>query len=231
MPRPWRVRLWARRADCSERRSRVNRHFTLVGRLVCLLGLASGLALAQSPPPERPSPGVWADGEFRWYYNPRSQPAWLDPDSARELVTAAAERWAACGVRMTLLGDTDRSPGLMDRQNVVGWSMEMPRQLRAITLGRARDGRLLERDIALRPDRKEFERFPRLLQKVITHEFGHAIGLTHSERCHDVMTLAADCPRAHPNSLPIDLTANDLARCHALYPASATADQRGTDGK
>lgn len=94
----------------------------------------------------------------------------------------------------------------------------MPRQLRGLTMGQAKDGRLLERDVLIRPDRREFERHPRLLQKVITHEFGHAIGLTHSSRCDDVMTLAADCPKAAPDTLPLALTTHDLARCQALYP-------------
>ena len=72
--------------------------------------------------------------------------------------------------------------------------------------------------MAIRPDREEFRRSPRLLQKVITHELGHAIGLTHSARCDDVMTLAADCPKSDPETLPLSPTANDLARCRALYP-------------
>jgi len=189
--------------------------------------------MAQVPPPEKPSPGRWPDLEYRWHYNPRNQPAWLAPDAARALVTDAAKPWAACGIRISFEGDTDHAPGNMDRVNVVGWSLEMPPRLRAITLGQARDGQLLERDIAIRPDRREFEQSPRLLQKVITHEFGHAIGLTHSSRCDDVMTLAADCPKVHPSALPIDLTGNDLARCRALYPspeveAAGAADRKST---
>jgi hypothetical protein len=196
---------------------------------VCLVLLLAGAALARTPPPEKPSPGSWPEREFRWQYNPRNPPAWLGSDEARALVIEAAKPWAACGLRMNFVGDTEHPPGKMDRINVVGWSLDMPPQLRAITLGQAREGRLLERDIAIRPDRKEFERSPRLLQKVITHEFGHAIGLTHSGRCDDVMTLAADCPRASPDALPLDLTANDLARCRALYasaegPAPASAE-------
>ena len=93
----------------------------------------------------------------------------------------------------------------------------MPSQLRGITLGKARLGLLLERDVAIRPDRLEFQRYPRLLQKVITHEFGHAIGLTHSSRCDDVMTLAADCPSIDPEKLPLTLTEHDLERCKQLY--------------
>lgn len=193
------------------------------GPSVFVLLLVAGAATAQTPPAEKPSPGRWPDCEYRWHYNPRNQPAWLAPDAARALVIDAAKPWAACGIQMIFEGDTDHAPGNMDRVNVVGWSLDVPPRLRAVTLGQARDGLLLERDVAIRPDRQEFERSPRLLQKVITHEFGHAIGLTHSSRCDDVMTLAADCPRTDPASLPVELTANDLARCQALYPPTAVA--------
>lgn len=167
---------------------------------------------------EKPSPGAWPERVFTWHYNPQHAPAWLSAEAAQILVQRAAEPWAACGVKMQFAGVTHRLPGKIDRTNVVGWSLEMPRQLRGITLGQAKDGRLLERDVLIRPDRKEFELYPRLLQKVITHEFGHAIGLTHSTRCDDVMTLAADCPPIAPANLPLDLTGHDLARCRIIYP-------------
>ena len=186
--------------------------------MAALLAAASA-AGAEEPLAERPSPGVWPQREYRWLYNPKNHPAWLDVEAARVLVLQAARHWEqACGVRMTYAGETDRQAGRIDAHNVIGWSLEMPAQLRGITVGQARDGRLLERDVAIRPDRKEFERAPLLLQKVITHELGHAIGLTHSSRCDDVMTLAADCPRVAPQALPQEPTANDIARCRALYP-------------
>ncbi|MFZ2628080.1 MAG: matrixin family metalloprotease [Rugosibacter sp.] len=167
---------------------------------------------------EKPSPGAWPGRVYAWRYNPLHAPAWLDAAAAKAMVLEAAKRWEACGVDMRLLGDTDRAPGAMDGGNVVGWSLAIPPRLRGLTLGRARASRLLERDVAIRPDREEFRRSPQLLQKVITHELGHAIGLTHSLRCDDVMTLAADCPKADPETLPLSPTANDLARCRALYP-------------
>lgn len=166
----------------------------------------------------KPSPGAWPDRTFIWYYNPQHAPSWLSTEAAQALVLRAAEPWEACGVQMRYGGETTLTPGKLDQTNVVGWSLQMPHNLRGLTLGRAKDGRLLERDVLIRPDRKEFERHPRLLQKVITHEFGHAIGLTHSSRCDDVMTLAADCPKIDPNTLPLELTAHDLARCQAIYP-------------
>ena len=167
---------------------------------------------------ESASPGAWPERVYRWYYNPQHAPLWLSAESARALVEEASKPWLACGVRMAYQGEISRAPGKMDQLNVVGWSLKIPPQLRGMTTGRAQQGQLRERDIAIRADRAEFERSPQLLQKVITHEFGHAIGLTHSARCDDVMTLAADCPKTDPDRLPLVLTAHDLARCLAIYP-------------
>ena len=175
-------------------------------------------ALAAPQALDKPGPGAWPTRVFTWHYNPQHAPAWLSAEAAQTLMQRASEPWAACGVQIQFAGVTDKPPGKMDGSNVAGWSLQMPRQLRGLTLGLAMDGRLLERDVLIRPDRQEFERFPRLLQKVITHEFGHAIGLTHSSRCDDVMTLAADCPKVDPRLLPLKLTPHDLARCHAIYP-------------
>ena len=200
-----------------------NRQRLLTRRLFFAVGLATLVAASFAQPPasfsdETPSPGVWPGRVFEWYYNPEHVPSWLGAEEARLLVQEAAKSWEACGLRMAYQGETQRTPGQMDRRNVVGWSMQIPKRVRGMTVGQAKDGRLLERDVLIRPDRREFERFPRLLRKVILHEFGHAIGLTHSNRCDDVMTLAADCPPRHPNQLPVAPTENDLARCRSLYP-------------
>lgn len=166
---------------------------------------------------EMSSPGIWSDHVYNWHYNPSHFPTWLTDEAARTLVIEASKQWEICGIKMVYQGETVRPAGAMDLTNVIGWSVTMPKQLRGITLGYAKQGRILERDIAFRPDRLEFKRHPRLLQKVITHEFGHAIGLTHSSHCDDLMTLAADCPGLDPEKLPLTLTVHDLERCKMLY--------------
>src|SRR3546814_13340610 len=85
---------------------------------------------------------------------------------------------------------------------------------RSLTLGKAHAGRLIERDIAFNSGHGAFNRKPPLLlEKVMAHEFGHAIGLTHSTQCGDVMTLGADCPGVPADQLPQVPTIHDLGRC------------------
>ncbi len=201
------------------RKIRLARGRTWFGIPILLLTFGLGCpsdGISQQQLENRP-PGMWPNGEFRWFYHRGDEPSWITPEEASRLFRDAAARWEACGVKMQFLGETTVAPGKMDGINVVGWSMGIQPSLRGLTIGRGKDGKILERDVSIRPDRQEFRLSRRLLEKVITHELGHAIGLTHSSRCDDVMTLAADCPKADPEKLPVEPTTNDLQRCRAIY--------------
>src|SRR3546814_15878252 len=103
----------------------------------------------------------------------------------------------------------------MDGANVVGWARGTPRQPRALTLGKAHAGRLIERDIAFNSGHGEFNRKPpQLLEKVMANEFGPAIGLITPTQCGDVMTFAADCPGSPADTLPQVPTKHALERSH-----------------
>ena len=214
------ARPHTRRLAAAEERLRL----PLFARVIAIVAFSTFLlanpSTGTSSELERSASGsrlAWPDGVYRWRYNPDRHPSWMSADEARALIRQAAMKWEACGVHMQFLGDTGLPPGTMDGENVVGWTVELPRGIRALTKGRAVADRLLERDILIAADRQEFRQFPPLLEKVLVHEFGHAIGLRHSPACGDVMTLAADCPRAPPSSLPLIPTANDLARCRIVY--------------
>lgn len=159
-----------------------------------------------------------ADRTYVWHYNPTDEPAWLRNGEALEIIRDAAASWGSCGVDLRYAGLTDRSPGKMDGENVVGWKDD-GRAYSAWTSfrGRRSSRQLIEADITLYSNifavyrekgidaRLEF-------RKSIIHEFGHVLGLTHSDQLGDAMIVKV---RTRPEwRLPSD---NDINRCRALY--------------
>lgn len=183
--------------------------FLLATLLVC----QSVLARASDVVPLHWSPPI-----FRWAYNPAQAPYWLTDKTAFALVERAVQAWEDCGPVLKFEGPTQRAAGAIDGVNVIGWSSDLDRAQRGLTRGRSlQGGILLERDVLINAQREEFRRFPRLLQKVITHEVGHALGLIHAQACTDVMSSGAICPASDPRTLPLMPTSGDMAACRVRY--------------
>lgn len=165
------------------------------------------------------SPLLWGQRSIGWYYNAQDKPDWIDDDEVLDLIRRAAIGWAACGMELRYLGETQRLPGSMDGVNVVGWRRD-GRNYSAWTSWRARhNGPALEADITLYANIFDHYRQRGIdarleLYKNLVHEFGHLFGLGHSATPGDAMSVGV---RTRPEwVLPSE---NDLERCRKRYPA------------
>ena len=152
---------------------------------------------------------------FIWYYSNASKPYWLKPEEGLKLFQNAAMAWQNCGVHIIYGGQTDQNPKPNRDQNIVGWG-ELPGNIRGFTFRSQKGGILSQSDIMINMENFDIKRDPRLLQKVVTHEFGHALGLYHSKGCYDVMSSAAVCGKGDMPP-PLQPTINDLEQCKNRY--------------
>jgi Matrixin len=187
-----------------------------------LFAMLLGAADAETETEAAPAPAErvlrWTGEKYVWHYSRALQPEWLEPGLGLYLFRAAAEAWQACGVRIEFAGETDLPAGRIDGANVVGWSASMRHGMRGITLRRQAAGALLEADVAINGTSRELRASPDLLRKVVLHEFGHALGLVHSQDCADVMSFGAWCRGTPASELAQRPTAGDLAQCARRYP-------------
>jgi hypothetical protein len=173
----------------------------------------------------------WPSHEASWSYNPAGKPAALEGDAVA--INAAAQTWnnASTNFHFESLGQGDGNTGACstggDGQNTVSWG-PLEGTLLAVTCSLYRnDGGPLstatEFDMKIDPDwawttgaQPSFD-----LQSVVTHEFGHALGLGHSADANSIMF--ADYPQG---AIKRDLTGDDMDGLLGLYgqPAARPID-------
>ncbi|MCC6381870.1 MAG: matrixin family metalloprotease [Dehalococcoidia bacterium] len=168
----------------------------------------------------------WPTHSLVWSYNAAGKPAGLIGDESA--LVGAAATWTASGANVALDGGaaTTANTGAcsgrgIDGHNTVGWAPQGGNTL-AVTCtwysGSASPKTATEFDMQIDPgwhwtagNALDVD-----LQSVVTHEFGHAIGLAHSPDAKAVMSatyVIGTNKRA--------LTADDVAGAVALYGAAA----------
>ena len=162
-------------------------------------------------------PLLWESKTFRWVYSDYNEPDWLASQGVN-LFKEAANAWESCGLKIEFGGVTHTPVTRRNLVNELGWA-KMPLQIRGLTFRIPFPGaqRIAEADLVMNIQNADIQNNPDLLKKVIRHEFGHALGLFHSEFCSDIMSSAAECGRRIADPPPLEPTENDLKQCRMRY--------------
>ncbi|HEY1327901.1 MAG TPA: matrixin family metalloprotease [Casimicrobiaceae bacterium] len=165
---------------------------------------------------------------LQWKYNAANAPAQLDKASVIATLQSAFDKWSSqCNVQHEYAGETTTPPHATDGasgpdfQNVVGWKALPANSAWTYDWWQA-DGaggrNLVDADIELSvSDVTSLAE----LDRVATHEFGHALGLSHSNVEAAIM---AGPPLTEYNML-VGPQADDIRGCRCLYgvPAGVSA--------
>lgn len=154
----------------------------------------------------------WPNKIMPWYYNPSGQPAAVGEAEAVSILQRAAGKWRnGCQVELRYMGTTSAITYVEDGVNVVGWQSGF---LASGETGLNWNGQLItEADIRLNvEDITDMN----TLEAIAVHEFGHALGLDHSDQPDSVMFANP----YHPIDFQLAPRGDDLNACAALYGAS-----------
>lgn len=185
--------------------------------LTALINIFGASANEFLPPENKSHPFYWESKVFRWVYSDFNEPDWVGGLGAT-LFKEAASAWESCGVRIEFGGVVHTPVQRRNLMNELGWA-KMPPQIRGLTFRVPFLGtdKIAESDLVMNLQNADIKNNPDLLKKVIRHEFGHALGLVHSEFCTDVMSSAAECGRRIADPPPLTPTDNDLNQCKIRY--------------
>jgi hypothetical protein len=174
-------------------------------------------------------------GSLYWHYNPTSAPAQFPVATVEAAMQSAISKWrAVCNVDALYAGVTTIAPEntildqetgtLPDQINVLGWK-PTPSGISGYTVGAsayAPEGvwPIVDGDIVLDPSKVAGVS---QLERLLLHEFGHVIGVNHSQFDNALMSGP---PYSNYNILDA-LTVDDIRGCRCLYgpPAGVSSGQ------
>ncbi len=167
----------------------------------------------------------WPTKSAAWSYNPDGKPVGLGDEGGA--LGGGASAWTAGGFSFTGGGSTGAGTGAcsgggLDGTNTVGWAAQGGSVL-AVTCswfqGTGNPKTAIEFDIQIDPGWNwTVGNNPQVdLQSVLTHEFGHALGLGHSADSSAVMY-----PSYTTGTLKRSLAGDDIAGARAIYGAPPT---------
>ena len=174
------------------------------------------------------TPAARWPASFQWKYNPAGAPAGLDKTAVVATLRSAFDKWTSqCNVQHVYAGETTTpqhatdGASAPDYENVVGWGSLAANSAWTYDwwkVNSAGGGELIDVDIELNvSDVTSLAE----LDRVATHEFGHALGLNHSNVQSAIM---AGPPLTSYNML-VSPQPDDIRGCRCLYglPAGASA--------
>jgi hypothetical protein len=169
----------------------------------------------------------WSNNVVNWYYNSENQPASFNTNDMVSKITAAADAWASVsGLRFQYQGVTTTSPfTLNDNIVVIGWgNSKTPgwdfgdSQVGAYVTYSCNGGNNKDAYMMLNTDRVAGGKPIQSWQGLITHEFGHIVGLDHSSTCESVMAGNAHGCSYKSTVYQETLRSDDIAGIQSLYP-------------
>jgi Matrixin len=166
------------------------------------------------------APAKWP-GTLRWYYNHAGAPVQFinAKDAVIQQIVAQSAKWtAACGVQIAYGGETNAVPktlaGGPDGISVVGWQHPDMGISGATYVWYQSYGpdslTLVESDMMLDPT---FVTTFDQMTRTVSHEWGHAVGLGHSNVEGALMSGPPDSMYTNGT----DLSADDVNGCRCLY--------------
>lgn len=168
----------------------------------------------------------WSGKQITWYYNPANQPANLVTDQVVNVLKVAAARWSGmCNITFNYQGLTAVQPVLngtssqVDGVNVVGWGYLQGSQAAysALTQTWWAGSSLIDADVVMNLSESWSTTE---VEAIMTHEWGHALGLAHSDVAESVMFANP----YHSVTYMRTLRGDDANGCAALYGAATTAE-------